>query len=97
VQIDVDNGPAFEIRNCRNLELDGITTRKPRVDDPVIRMVNVRDAFIRGCRAFTGTGNFFELCGKTTSDIISIGNHFAAAKKSFILREGALEGAVTEK
>ena len=97
VQVNVDSGSAFEISNCSNLELDGITTQKSQLNDPVVRMVDVQNAFIRGCRAFTGTVNFLELCGKTTSDIVLIGNYFAKAKKSFILKEGAREGAISEK
>jgi polygalacturonase len=97
VQVNVDSGPAFEISNCSNLELNGITTRKPRAGEPVVRIVNVRNAFIRGCRAFARTGNFLELCGKATSDIVLIGNYFAPATKPFILKEGASKGAVLEK
>lgn len=97
VQINVDNGPAFEISNSKNIELDGTTTQKPRTNEPVVRMEDVRDVFVRGCRAYPGTGNFLEICGYTSSDIILIGNHFAAVKKPFILKQGAPDSIVLEK
>ena len=97
VQVNVDNGPAFAISNCKNVELHGITTQKPQAGESVVRIENVQDVFVYGCKAFPGTGHFLELCGKTSSDIVLIGNHFAAAKRSFILKEGALAEAVIEK
>ena len=97
VQVNVGKGPAFEISNCKNVELDGTTTQKPQANEPVVRMEDVQDVFVHGCKAFPGTGNFFEICGQTTRDILLIGNHFAAAKRLFILKEGAPEGALVIK
>jgi polygalacturonase len=97
VQVNTNKGPAFEFRNCKNLELSGIKTTNPRADDPVVRMENVQDAFIHGCRALPGTGSFLELRGKTTKGIVLIGNQLTAAKNSFVLRNGAQKRAVVEK
>ncbi|MFZ2148201.1 MAG: glycoside hydrolase family 28 protein [Sedimentisphaerales bacterium] len=97
VQVNTNKGPAFDIRNCRNLELDGIKTTNPRADEPVVRMENVQDAFIHGCKAFPGTGNFLELSGKTTKDILLVGNQLSAANNSFVLKNGAQKEAVVEK
>ena len=97
VQVNVDKGSAFEINNCKNLELHGVTTQKPQADEPVVRMTDVHGAFVRGCRAFTGTGSFLELCGQTTRDVVLIGNHFSAAKKPFVVKKDAREGAIVEK
>lgn len=97
VQVNTNKGPAFEFRNCKNLELNGIKTTNPRADDPVVRMKNVQDAFIHGCRALPGTGSFLELRGKTTKGIILIGNQLTAAKNSFVLKNAAQKKAVVEK
>ncbi len=97
VQINTSKGPAFDIRNCKNLELNGIKTTNPRADDPVVRMENVQDAFIHGCRAYPGTGSFLELRGKTTRGIVLIGNQLTSAKNSFVLKNGAQKKAVVEK
>ena len=97
VQVNTNKGPAFDIRNCKNLELNGIKTTNPRADDPVLRMENVQDAFIHGCKAFPGTGSFLELKGKTTKDILLVGNQLSAANNSFVLKNGAQKEAVVER
>ena len=97
VQVDTNKGPAFDIRNCKDIELNGIKTTKPLADEPVVRMENVQDAFIHGCRAFPGTGSFLELKGKTTKDILLIGNQLTAAKKSFVLKNDVRKQAIVEK
>jgi hypothetical protein len=60
-------------------------------------MEYVRDAFIQGCRACPGTGNFLELAGKTTGGIVLVGNELSAAKSPFILKDDAENNAVLEK
>jgi hypothetical protein len=60
-------------------------------------MNNVRDAFIQGCRAFPGTGSFLELAGKTSGNILLVGNDLSAAKNHFVLNDDAPKGAVVEK
>ncbi len=97
VQVNTNKGPAFDIRNCKNIELNGIKTTKPLADEPVVRMENVQDAFIHGCRAFPGTESFLELKGKITKGILLIGNHLSDAKNSFVLKNDAQKRAVVEK
>lgn len=97
VQINTTKGPAFTITNCNNIELNGIKTTTPLKNEPVVRMKNVQDAFIHACRAFPGTGNFLELNGRTTRDILLVANHLSDAKNTCVLKNGALEKAVLEK
>jgi hypothetical protein len=97
VQVNVEKGPAFEISNSKNIELDGITTQKPHADEPVVTMKDVRDVFMRGCRVFPGTGTFLELRGKTSNDVVLIGNYLTPAQNPFVLKENAPEGAIVEK
>ncbi|UCC97560.1 MAG: glycoside hydrolase family 28 protein [Phycisphaerales bacterium] len=97
VHVDADRGPAFEIKNCKDVELRAVKTTDPRVDEPVVRLENVQDAFIQGCRAYSGTGSFLELKGKMTRGIALAGNELSAAKNPFLLKDGAEKGAVVEK
>ena len=97
VEVNAGKGPAFDISNCRDMELRGIKSTKPPADKPVVRMENVRDAFIQGCRAFPGTGTFLELAGKSSGKILLVGNDLSAAKNHFILKDDAPKGAVEEK
>jgi len=97
VQSNVDKGPAFDLRNCRNLELSGIKTTKPHAEDPVVRLENIEGAFIRGCSAFPGTGSFLEITGENTKGIVLIGNHLSVAQNSLVLKNGAQREAVVEQ
>jgi len=97
VQVNAGKGSPFVISNCRDVELRGIKSTKPQPDKPVIRMENVRDAFVRGCRAFPGTGSFLELAGKTSGNILLTGNDLSAAENQFVLKDDAPQGAVEEK
>jgi polygalacturonase len=97
VQVNTEKGPAFDLKNCKNVELHRIKTTAPRADDPVVRMENVEDAFIQGCRVLPGTGTFLELRGEATKGIILSANGLSAAKNPFVLKKGARKGAVVEK
>lgn len=97
VEVNAGKGSAFDITNCRDMELRAVKSTKPQADRPVVRMENVRDVFIQGCRAFPGTGNFLELAGKSSGNILLTGNDLSAAKNHFILKDDAPQGAVEEK
>ncbi|UCG55687.1 MAG: glycoside hydrolase family 28 protein [Phycisphaerales bacterium] len=97
VQINAEKGPPFYLKNCRDLRLSAVETTKPQPKDPVIRIENIQDAFVSGCRAFPGTGNFLEVCGKTTKGILMVANDLSAAKNRFVLEKDVPKGAVREK
>jgi len=61
VQLNVDRGPAFAIETAANLELDGITTRKPIAGSPVLRLTQSPDAILHNNRAFVGTRTFLSV------------------------------------
>ncbi len=58
VQLNPESGPAFQVENSTNLELDGVSTRKPLLDAPVIRLEKTPGAIVRDCKAFPGTNTF---------------------------------------
>lgn len=97
VQVNVEEGSPFVFTNCKDLELGGVKSTEPPQDKPVVRMENIENAFIHGCRAFPGTGDFLELWGKTTKGIFLVGNQLSAAKNSFVLKKGVRKRVVVEK
>ncbi|MCX7048773.1 MAG: glycoside hydrolase family 28 protein [Candidatus Sumerlaeota bacterium] len=97
LRITTKEGPAFQIANCRQIELDSLQCPQPLEGQPVIRLENAEDAFIHGCRAWNGTGAFLEILGEKTKGITLIGNHLSAARKTFVVQKGAREDAVVEK
>jgi polygalacturonase len=97
VEVNAVIGSPFEISNCKDIELRGIKSTKPQTDKPIVRMENVRGAFIQGCRVFPGTGSFLEISGKSTSNIHLTGNDLSATKNPFVLKKDAPVGAIVEK
>ncbi|MGP8246552.1 MAG: glycoside hydrolase family 28 protein [Bryobacteraceae bacterium] len=81
VQIEADSGPAFLVRDSKQLELDGVTTRKPLADTPVIRLDHCPDAIVRDSRAFPGTGTFLSVGPGELKRVIQHGNSLGAARK----------------
>jgi len=87
VQIDAQNGPAFLVRDSKELELDGVTTRKPLAETPVIRLDHCPGAIVRQSRAFSGTGTFLSVAPGELKQVIQQGNTLGTA------RTGAEESA----
>lgn len=58
IALEPTAGPAFQIDHATNLELAGLSTRKPLPQTPVVRLENSPGAIIRDCRAFPGTDVF---------------------------------------
>jgi hypothetical protein len=58
VQLNAGRGPVFAIETASNLELDGLTTRKPLAMSPVLRLIQTPGAVLRNSRAFPGTETF---------------------------------------
>jgi polygalacturonase len=81
VQIDADGGPAFLVRDSRELQLDNIATRTPLTDAPVVRLDRSPGAIVRASRAFQGTGTFLSTGPGELKSIILEGNVLVGARK----------------
>ena len=79
VELNPASGPAFTVTHSSNLELDGVTTRKPLPRSPVIRLEETGGAVVRNCRAFPGTGVFLSTKKGELEKIIQQGNVLANA------------------
>ena len=90
-------GTPFVFANCADLELEGLKCRVPPANQPVIRLDKSENVFIRGSWAYAGTSDFLEVLGEATKGIVLVGNHLAAAKSQYILKNGARDGAVVAK
>jgi polygalacturonase len=80
VQLNVEKGPAFQVENSTNLELDHVTTRKPLANTPVVRLDNTPGAIVRDSRAFTGTGVFLATAPGELKSLVLQGNALGNAK-----------------
>jgi hypothetical protein len=81
VQVNADSGPAFLIRDSKELELDGVSTREPLADVPVIRLDNCPGAIVRGSRAFAGTGTFLSAAMGDLNNMVLKGTRSRARER----------------
>jgi len=82
VQVNADTGPAFLVQDSKELELDGVATRKPLAEEPVIRLERCPGAMVRNSRAFAGTGTFLSVPAGELKHVVLEGNVLNEAKKS---------------
>jgi len=80
VQIDAESGPAFLVRDSRELELDNVSTRRPRADSPVVRLDRTPGAVVRASRALAGTGTFLSTGPGELKSIVLEGNALNSAR-----------------
>ena len=93
IQINADRGLAFQIRDSKDLELDGATTRKPVAGSPVIRLDHCPGAIVRNSRAFNGTGTFLSVGPGELKNTVMEGNALGQAKKA--IEESAKDYTLT--
>lgn len=82
VQINPEVGPAFLIRDSKDLELDQVSTRKPVAGTPVIRLDRCPDAIVRASRAFEGTGTFLQVGPGELKNTVLESNTLGKAQKA---------------
>jgi hypothetical protein len=73
VQMNPDVGPAFQVRDSIDLDLDGVSTRKPLPEMPVVRLDRCPGAVVRG-RAVAGTGTFLSMPPGELKSVVLEGN-----------------------
>jgi polygalacturonase len=82
VQMNADVGPAFQVRDSSDLDLDGISTRKPLSEMPVVRLDRCPGAVVRGSRAVAGTGTFLSVPPGGLKSVVLEGNALGSARKA---------------
>lgn len=73
--------PAIVCDHVKNLDLDGIRGAPISGSEPVIKLIQTKQAFIRGCCAPAGTKVFLEVQGGETESIVLNGNNLVAAEQ----------------
>jgi polygalacturonase len=80
VRVNAESGPAFLMRDSKELELDDVTSNKPLPDVPVIRLDRCPGAIIRDSRAFPGTDTFLSVLPGELTKLILESNALKNAK-----------------
>lgn len=97
VEINAAEGPAYLIRDSKNLELDRVESRQPLPGQPVIRLDRCPGALVRGARAWQGTGTFLSVDPGQLGNLILDANHLKAAKEATVEAAGDFWGKLTVK
>ena len=82
VQVDAEAGPAFLLRDSKDLELDAVTTRRPIAETPVIRLDHCPSAIVRGGKSAPGTGAYLSVGPGELKSVALQGNALAHAKQA---------------
>jgi polygalacturonase len=80
VQLNVESGPAFQVENSTNLDLDDVSTRKPLANTPVVRLDNTPGAIVRESKAFPGTDIFLATAPGELKSLVLEGNLLGNAR-----------------
>jgi polygalacturonase len=78
VRINPDSGIPFLIRDSVDLDLDGVQTRIPNPDLPVVRLDSSKNVTLRNSIAWPGTGAFLSMAPGMKSAVGLIGNSLGA-------------------
>jgi polygalacturonase len=81
VELNADSGPAFLVQDSAELELDGVSTRRPLSNTPVIRLDRCPGAIVRDSRAFAGTDTFLSVAPGELRSVVLEGNSLGNARQ----------------
>jgi len=81
VQVNPGKGPAFLVKDSKELELDNVTSRSPLPSVPVIRLEHCSNTIIRDSRAFPGTRTFLSVAPGELKDVVLEGNVLGNAQR----------------
>lgn len=73
--------PAIICDDVKNVDLDSIRGAPISSAEPVIKLIQTKQAFIRGCSAPAGTKTFLEVQGSETESVVLNGNNLLAAEQ----------------
>jgi hypothetical protein len=74
VRLDPDSGPAFEVRDSTNLEMDRVSAPRMVADTPFIRLEKTPDAIVRDSEAPAGAAAFLSIPPEEQSSVVLQGD-----------------------
>ena len=87
--------PAIVCDDVKNLDVDGLRSRPIVGSQPVIQLIQTKQAYIRGCWAPAGTRTFLEAQGDATDSIVLNSNNLLGAEQAFQAGTEVSQAAVT--
>lgn len=87
--------PVIICDDVKDFSLDGLRSSAITGSEPVIKLIQTRDALVRGCSAPTATKVFLEVVGSQSGLIAMVGNDLGAADQAVQLGKEVGKNAVT--
>jgi len=84
VTVNTEKGAALVADKTGGLEISGLRTTKPHLNDPFIDLREVKRVFVHGCFAPPGTGAFLRVSEASASEVTMEGNQLGAAKEAMV-------------
>lgn len=99
LRLQTESGPVITANDVDDFEISGFRGAAVVRDQPVIRLTDVREAFIHGATAAAGTDVFLQLEGADTGSVVLNNNRLHHAKQAVsaagaIARNVTIDGAV---
>ncbi|MDP2996019.1 MAG: glycoside hydrolase family 28 protein [Bryobacterales bacterium] len=86
--------PAIVCDDVKSLDIDGLRAAPVSSGQPVVKLIQTRRAFLRGCVAPSGTKTFLEVQGDATERIAVAASDLSAAAKAVETGAGVPPGAI---
>lgn len=93
---EADMRPALVCDDVKNLDLDSMTASAPAEGEPVIRLEQVRRAFIRGCSAPRAAKMFLRAEGSSTEQVTIMGNDLSGVAEAISVDASVNRAAIHE-
>lgn len=80
---DQEARPVLFCEDVKNLEVDGLRSSSISGTQPAVKLVQTKQAYLRGCTAPAGTKTFLEVQGENSESLVLSGNNLLAAEQAF--------------
>jgi hypothetical protein len=87
--------PAIVCDDVKNLDVDGLRSQPVVGMQPIVKLIQTKQAFLRGCCAPAGAKTFLEVQGSGSDSIVLSGNNLLGAEQAFLTGPDVSQTAVT--
>lgn len=87
--------PAIFCDDVKNLDIDGLRSQSIVGTEPVVKLVQTKQALVRGCWAPAGTKAFLEIQGGKSEDVVLMSSNLVAVQEAVRLGKDVSETTVT--
>jgi hypothetical protein len=88
--------PAIVCDDVKSLEIDGLRAAAVESGQPVVKLIQTRNAFLRGCTAPRATSVFLEMQGDQSDRIALVASELTAAKTAVSVQSNVAPGVVSQ-